>query len=48
MLRCFQNGISIKDLEHLSMGLVLDIFTESSNDSYDYKELATQEDFDNY
>lgn len=48
MLRCFQTGISISDLERLSIGTVLDIFTESDNDNYDYGQLATQADFDKY
>lgn len=48
MLRCFQNGITIDDLERLSIGTVLDIFTERDNDSFDYKQLATQADFDRY
>lgn len=46
MLRCIQLGISIQDLGLLSIGLVLDIFTEQDNDDYDYPYLATQEDID--
>lgn len=48
MLRCFQCGISIADLEKLSMGTVLDMFIESENDSYNYRQLATQADFDKW
>jgi hypothetical protein len=48
MLRCFQMGIRVADLEALSMGMVFDMITEHANDSYDYKELATQEDFDRW
>lgn len=48
MLRCFQAGITIADLERLSIGTVLDIFTESDNDTYDYKQLATQADYDKF
>ena len=48
MLRCFQCGISIADLEQLNTGMVYDIFTENQNDSYDYKQLATQADYDKW
>jgi len=30
----------------MDMGFVLDIMTESGNDGYSYKQLATQEDMD--
>lgn len=34
------------DLNALDYGTVMDIFTESSNDSAEYKQLATQDDMD--
>lgn len=40
--------MSIADLEHLSVGMVFDIFTESKNDQYKYQDLANQEDFDKF
>ena len=46
MLRCVQCGISISDLELLSIGMVNDMFTELSNDDYDYPVKATQADID--
>ncbi|MCD7751008.1 MAG: hypothetical protein LUI10_04615 [Lachnospiraceae bacterium] len=46
MLRCVQLGISIRDLELLTIGLVNDMYTESSNDSYTYPTRASQSDFD--
>ena len=46
MLRRVQCGISVSDLELLSIGMVNDMFTERMNDDYDYKYLATQEDID--
>ena len=46
MLRCVQLGISISDLELLSIGLVNDMFIEMKNDDYKYPYLATQEDID--
>ncbi|MCH4007552.1 MAG: hypothetical protein LKE59_10485 [Eubacterium sp.] len=46
LLRCIEIGISIRDLDLLSIGLVLDIWTEKANDGVKYRRLATQEDFD--
>ena len=43
LLRCVQLGISIADLDLLTIGLVNDMFTERQNDEYPYKELASQE-----
>ena len=48
MLRCVQLGISIRDLDLLSIGLVNDMFIENGNDDYEYKEMATQEDMDRF
>ena len=48
MLRCVQLGISIRDLDLLSIGLVNDMFIENGNDDYEYKEVATQEDMDRF
>lgn len=46
MLRCVQLGISVSDLELLSIGLVNDMFIELKNDEYDYPRIATREDID--
>ena len=47
LLRCVQLGISIRDLDLLTIGMVNDMFAESRNDEYKgYKEIATQKDFD--
>ena len=49
LLRCVQLGISIRDLDLLTIGLVNDMYAENGNDDYKgYKELATQEDFDKF
>lgn len=48
LLRCVQLGISIRDLDLLSIGLVNDMYAESGNDGYKYRELANQEDFDSF
>lgn len=36
------------DLDTLTIGMVNDMFTEKSNDNYDYKQVATQDDFDKF
>ena len=46
MLRCVQCGISISDLELLSIGMVNDMFIEMKNDEYEYPVVATQEDIE--
>lgn len=48
LLRCLQIGLAMSDLDQLSIGLVLDIFTEKQNDEVKYRQLATQEDFDRF
>ena len=49
LLRCVQLGISIRDLDLLTIGLVNDMYAENSNDDYKgYKEVATQDDFDKF
>lgn len=46
MLRCAQCGISISDLDLLSIGMINDMFIEMKNDEYDYPKIATQADID--
>ena len=46
MLRCAQCGISISDLDLLSIGMINDMFIEMKNDEYDYQKIATQADID--
>lgn len=48
MLRCVQLGISIRDLDLLTVGLVNDMFTENTNDNCEYREVASQDDFDKF
>lgn len=48
LLRCIELGLSMMDLDELTIGMVNEIFNEKMNDSYKYKELATQEDFDKF
>ena len=47
LLRCVQLGISIRDLDLLTIGTVNDMFIESRNDDYNgYSEVAGQADYD--
>lgn len=50
LLRCVQLGISVRDLDLLTIGTVFDMFTEYGNDQHaeDYKAIATQDDFDGF
>ena len=48
ILRCVEIGISIRDLDLLTIGLVLDMWTEKGNDGATYSKIATQEDFDKF
>ena len=51
LLRCVQLGISIRDLDLLTIGMVNDMFVESENDQdadKNYSVLATQADFDRF
>ena len=40
--------MSMSDLDLLTVGLVLDMWTEKDNDNVDYDQIATQEDFDRF
>ena len=46
LLRCVQLGLSMGDLDFLTIGLVNDMFTERENDECHYDVLADQRDFD--
>ena len=48
MLRCVQLGISIADLDLLTVGLVNDMFLESSRDKIEWKEQTSQADMDRF
>lgn len=48
LLRCVQLGLSMGDLDLLTIGLVNDMYTEQSNDGCEYDTLATQDDFDRF
>ena len=46
LLRGKQIGLNLAELDILDEGMVLDMIIESANDSENYKQLATQADFD--
>lgn len=48
MLRAAQMGVAVRDLDLLTIGLVLDMFTEAQNDNYQYPLMAQQGDFDKF
>ena len=48
MLRCCRLGLSMEDLEHITVGMVFDMFIEADNDNYKWEQLATAEDIDNF
>lgn len=48
LLRCVELGLSMEDLDDLTIGMVNDMFIEKSNDQYEWKEVADQSDFDRF
>ena len=48
LLRCTEIGTSIRDLYLLTIGLVLDMWTEKANDGVKYRWIANQSDFDKF
>lgn len=40
LLRCVEIGISIRDLDLLTIGMILDIWTEKANDGVKYDRIA--------
>ena len=47
LLRCKQLGLSMTELDLLTIGLINDMFTEHENDAYSgWSKIASQSDFD--
>ena len=46
MLRSVQLGLSISDLDLVTMGTVFDMISESGRDSLEWREYANQADMD--
>lgn len=48
ILRAYQLGLNLDDLDSLEYGMVVDMMTESQNDEAKYDRVATQEDIDRW
>jgi len=48
LLRVYQCGLTMADLDDLEAGTVFDIMTEAANDDAKYKIVADQSDFDRF
>lgn len=48
ILRAVQLGISIGDMKLLTIGMIIDMLTESANDSEEYDKIAEQADIDKF
>ena len=48
VLRAVQLGLSLDDLDGMEYGTVIDLMTEAANDTCEYKQLASQDDFDKF
>jgi len=48
LLRCIQLGLSMADLEELTVGMIYDIMIERKNDEYEWPEEATLEEIMNF
>ncbi|MCD8395881.1 MAG: hypothetical protein LUD12_01605 [Lachnospiraceae bacterium] len=47
LLRCVQLGVSIRDLDLLTVGMLTEMWNESGNDNWKgYRTLASQADMD--
>lgn len=41
-------GLTLNEMEELTVGFFLDLMAESNNDECEYQEKATQSDFDKF
>lgn len=48
LLRAFQMGLDMDDLDGLEYGVVVDMMIEAANDDFKYPEMAEQDDFDRF
>lgn len=48
LLRCVQPGVSIRDLDLLTVGLVNGMYIASDNDTGKYAQIGTQADMDRF
>ena len=48
LLRATQVGVSVSELDLLTIGSIQDMYVEALNDQAPYARVATQEDFDRF
>ena len=48
LLRSFQMGLSMEDIDALEKGTILDMMVESANDGASYRQVETQADMDRF
>ncbi len=48
LLRCLQIGLSLDELDLLTIGMVTEIAIERANDEYDYCYIADQQTMDEF
>lgn len=48
LLRCVQIGLSLSDLDLLTIGMINEMFIEKDNDDYNYPIKADQAAFDSF
>lgn len=48
LLRCLQIGLSLDELDLLTIGMVTEIFIENNNDDFDYCYVADQKTMDEF
>lgn len=48
MLRALRLGISLRDMELVTIGMINEMYAEAANDTLEWPELATQEDMDRF
>lgn len=48
LLRCVEIGIGIDELDLLTIGMILDMWTEKTNDGVKYSKVAGQAEFDKF
>ena len=48
ILRAVQMGLALDDLDGLEYGTVVDMMIEQANDDCEYRQVATQDDYDRF
>lgn len=48
LLRAYQLGLTLDDLDGLEAGFVVDMMIESGNDEHKWRQLATQDDMSRF